>query len=88
MNSSKAYELKYNTDDLNDQIDHQKQLYIFVLDTNDGKAYRYIIDSLANDENNWNPDAESCEAFLYGAGHNVSNCVWMVTNESNINYGN
>ena len=42
--------------------------YIFLLDFNDGKVYRYDISSLCNDENKWNPDSESCEAFLYGAG--------------------
>ena len=62
--------------------------YIFLLDFNDGKVYRYDISSLCNDENKWNPDFESCEAFLYGAGHSVSNCEWMVTSEKNIEYGN
>ena len=62
--------------------------YIFLLDFNDGKVYRYDISSLCNDENKWNPDSESCEAFLYGAGHKVNDCEWMVTNEKNIEYGN
>ena len=62
--------------------------YIFLLDFNDGKVYRYDISSLCNDENKWNPDSESCEAFLYGAGHKVNDCEWMVTSEKNIEYGN
>ena len=62
--------------------------YIFVLDFNDGKAYRYDISSLCNEENEWNPDVESCEAFLYGAGHQVNNCEWMVTNTGDIEFGN
>lgn len=62
--------------------------YIFLLDFNDGKVYRYNISSICNDENKWNPDFESCEAFLYGAGHSVSNCEWMVTSEKTIEYGN
>ena len=62
--------------------------YIFLLDFNDGKVYRYNISSICNDENKWNPDFESCEAFLYGAGHSVSNCEWMVTSEKTIKYGN
>ena len=62
--------------------------YIFLLDFNDGKVYRYDISSLCNDENNWNPDSESCEAFLYGAGHKVNDCEWMVTSEKNVEYGN
>ena len=62
--------------------------YIFLLDFTDGKVYRYDISSLCNDENKWNPDSESCEAFLYGAGHKVSDCEWMVTSEKDIEYEN
>ena len=62
--------------------------YIFLLDFNDGKAYRYDISSLCTDENKWNPDHESCEAFLHGAGHSVKDCEWMVTNNNKIEYGN
>tara|TARA_R100001460_G_scaffold26838_2_gene54351 strand:+ start:1392 stop:1664 length:273 start_codon:yes stop_codon:yes gene_type:complete len=62
--------------------------YIFLLDFNDGKVYRYDISSLCDEKNAWNPDSESCEAFLYGAGHKVNDCEWMVTNEKNIEYGN
>jgi hypothetical protein len=62
--------------------------YIFLLDFNDGKVYRYDISALCTDENKWNPDTESCEAFLYGAGHKVNDCEWMVTSNKNIEYGN
>ena len=62
--------------------------YIFLLDFNDGKVYRYDISALCTDENKWNPDNESCEAFLYGAGHQVNNCEWMVTNQEFIQRGN
>ena len=62
--------------------------YIFLLDFTDGKVYRYDISSLCNDENKWNPDSESCEAFLYGAGHKVSDCEWMVTSEKTFEHGN
>ena len=62
--------------------------YIFLLDFTDGKVYRYDISSLCTDENKWNPDSESCEAFLYGAGHKVNDCEWMVTSEKTIEYGN
>ena len=62
--------------------------YIFLLDFNDGKVYRYDISSLCDEKNAWNPDSESCEAFLYGAGHKVNDCEWMVTSEKNIEYGN
>ena len=58
--------------------------YIFLLDFTDGKVYRYDISSLCNYNNNWNPDHESCEAFLYGAGHSIKDCEWMVTKTSEI----
>jgi hypothetical protein len=62
--------------------------YIFLLDFTDGKIYRYDISVLCTEENKWNPDTESCESFLYGAGHKVNDCEWMVTNEKTIEYGN
>ena len=62
--------------------------YIFLLDFNDGKVYRYDISSLCSEKNKWNPDSESCEAFLYGAGHKLTDCEWMVTNTGGIEFGN
>jgi hypothetical protein len=62
--------------------------FIFVLDFNDGNVYRYDISALCNDKNKWNPNSESCEAFLTGAGHSVSNIEWMVTSKKTIEYGN
>ncbi len=62
--------------------------YIFLLDFTDGKVYRYDISVLCTEENKWNPDTESCESFLYGAGHKVNDCEWMVTNNNKIQYGN
>ena len=62
--------------------------YIFLLDFTDGKVYRYDISALGNEENGWNPDSESCEAFLYGAGHKVNDCEWMVTSTKDITPGN
>jgi hypothetical protein len=58
--------------------------YIWLLDFVDGKVYRYDISVLCNEENKWNPDHESCEAFLYGAGHSLKDCEWMVTKTSEI----
>jgi len=58
--------------------------YIFLLDFTDGNVYRYDISVLCTDENKWNPDTESCEAFLYGAGHKLNDCEWMVTSEDKI----
>jgi hypothetical protein len=62
--------------------------FIFLLDFTDGKVYRYDISSLCDKRNAWNPDSERCEAFLYGAGHKVNDCEWMVTTSKNIEYGN
>ena len=59
--------------------------YVFLLDFNDGKVYRYDISALGNKQNGWNPDYESCEAFLIGAGHAIQNCEWMVTTDHHIN---
>ena len=59
--------------------------YIYVLDFSDGKVYRYDISSLCNDKNKWNPDSETCEAFLIGAGHSISNVEWMVVTNVNSN---
>ena len=58
--------------------------YIYVLDFEDGNVYRYDISVLGNEGNRWNPDFESCEAFLYGAGHRNGNIEWMVTVEEQI----
>ena len=62
--------------------------FIFLLDFTDGKVYRYDISSLCNESNKWNPDSESCEAFLYGAGHKVNDCEWMVTTSKIVTNGN
>lgn len=58
--------------------------YVFVLDYSNGEVYMYDISPLCNDLNKWNPDSESCEAFLIGAGHVLSQCEWMVTSRDNV----
>ena len=63
-------------------------LYVWLLDFNDGQVYRYNVSALCNESNGWNPDSESCEAFLIGAGHNISNCEWMVTSNKTFEHGN
>ena len=61
--------------------------YIWVLDFEDGKVYRYNIGNIKTlmamgfENNDWNPDSESCEEFLTESGHNLTNCEWMVTSE-------
>lgn len=74
--------------EMQEENDHEIASYMFVLDYVDGKVYRYDISSLANKQNKWNPGFESCESFLIGAGHSISNIEWMVTKEENIEYGN
>ena len=88
MNSKKAYELEHGTDIRPAHHRIARTKYIFLLDFTDGKVYRYDISVLCNEENKWNPDTESCESFLYGAGHKVNDCEWMVTNNEDIEYGN
>ena len=82
--------LRENAEHYNKEImfADERAKYIFLLDFTDGKVYRYDISVLCTDENKWNPDTESCESFLYGAGHKVNDCEWMVTSEKNIEYGN
>ena len=53
--------------------------YITVLDFEVGKVYRY--ETMGK---GWNPDLESIEDFLSSVGHNLSNCEWMVHNDSEI----
>ena len=73
---------------LRDELRKDINMYIYLLDFIDGKVYRYDISALCNEHNAWNPDHESCEAFLYGAGHSLKDCEWMVTNNDKIEYGN
>ena len=73
---------------LRDELRRDINMYIFLLDFVDGKVYRYDISALCNEHNAWNPDHESCEAFLYGAGHSVKDCEWMITKTNKIEYGN
>ena len=65
-------------------MESNKELYIWVLDFEIGETIRYNISSMCTEENEWNPDTESCEAFLYGAGHNPANIEWMVTTNDKI----
>ena len=88
MNTSKAYELEHGTDIRPAHHRVERAKYIFVLDFNDGKVYRYNITKLCNEENELNPDHESCEAFLLGAGHRLGDCEWMVTYYKTLEYGN
>mgnify|MGYP003134987656 CR=1 FL=1 len=80
--SKKAYA------EMQEEKEYTVAKYVFVLDFTVGKVYRYDISALCNKENKWNPDCESCEAFLYGAGHKLQDCEWMVTSRSGIEFGN
>ena len=83
MNSKKAYELEHGAENnamkeiLQEAYTEKfkRTKYIFVLDFNDGKVYRYNVRALCNEENEWNPDHESCEAFLFwlfGIGNSLN----------------
>ena len=97
MNSKKAYELEHGTDirpahegksmyDIISEVRKEKferTKYIWLLDYEDGRVYRYNVRALCNEENGYNPDSEACEAFLHGArpDYGIKNCEWMVTSE-------
>ena len=49
--------------------------YLFILDFEDGKVWRYT---------GWNPDNESIEDFIIEKGHSLSNCEWMTTNNGKL----
>ena len=85
---TKWHEIQEEKNKLREELRKDISKYIFLLDFNDGKVYRYDISSLCHEQNAWNPDSESCESFLYGAGHKVNDCEWMVTNQKTIEYGN
>ena len=53
---------------------------ITVLDFETGKVYQYEVMR----QEGWNPDSESIEDFLNSGGHNLSNCEWMVHENSEI----
>ena len=54
-----------------------KMKTITVLDFIKGKVYQYDIDK-------WGIDEQRIEDFLYEIGHDVSNCQWMVHEDSTI----
>ena len=53
---------------------------ITVLDFETGKVHQYEVMR----QEGWNPDTESIEDFLNSVGHNLSNCEWMVHENSEI----
>ena len=55
----------------------KNKMYITVLDFEIGRVFQYNIGFQVN-KLGWNPDSESCEEFISGKGHNLSNCEWMV----------
>ncbi len=66
-----------------DTVTRTTMEYIWVLDFNDGKVYRYDIGTTWN-HGEWNPDSETCEDFLINQGHKIQNCEWMLTDTSGI----
>ena len=55
--------------------------YLTVLDFETGKVVQYKISQ------DWNPDEEACEDFMFKQGHYVSNCQWMVHSCGDLYYG-
>ena len=52
-----------------------EDLYLFVLDFEDGRVYRHDV---------WIDDAEKIEDYLTDRGHSMSNCEWMLTRNKKI----
>ena len=77
----KYYEMKENGEF--DNVEWAR--YIWVLDFERGKVYRYDIRSSWN-HGEWNPDSEKCEEFLISMGHSIGNIEWMVCAESEVTY--
>ncbi len=75
MDSKKKYDQMVE----DGEIQPTKAKYIWVLDFEDGKVYRY---NIGFEYHSWNPDHEACEEFLTESGHNLTNCEWMVTSEN------
>lgn len=87
MDSKKKYEQMVEDGEITPKkyINHVARcnpLYIYLLDFSSGEVIRYNISALAKEENGWNPDSESCEAYLYGKGHRLGDCEWMVTTQA------
>ena len=51
-------------------MENKGRKYVFVLDYEDGRAYRYDV---------WIDDSEKIEDYLTDMGHSMGNCEWMVT---------
>ena len=51
-------------------MENKDRQYVFVLDFEDGRVYRYDV---------WLNDSEEIESYLTDMGHSMSNCEWMVT---------
>ena len=49
--------------------------YLFILDFEDGKVYRYNIEGEVQ---------EDFEDFIIEKGHSLSNCEWMTTNNGKL----
>lgn len=62
----------------------EKINYVFVLDFEIAKVYRYQVGT-KNLGENW--DTEKIEEYLTDLGHNLGNIEWMLTRNKKINKG-
>ena len=53
----------------------KKRNYVFVLDFEIGRVYRYDV---------MTRDSEKIEEYLTELGHNIGNCEWMLTRNKRI----
>ena len=55
--------------------------YITVLDFEVGKVFHYDWPGITD---KYQDESESCEEYLSGLGHNLSNCEWMIHKDNKI----
>ncbi len=55
-----------------------EDLYLFVLDFEDGKVYKYLYPEVVQNEEGKVVENDQ-DSYLVQLGHNATNCEWMIT---------
>ena len=58
-------------------------LYLFVLDFEDGKVYKYLYPEVIQNEYDAVVENDP-DSYLVQLGHNATNCEWMITKQEEI----
>ena len=58
--------------------------YMFVLDFEDGKVYRYLYPEVLENEEGKIVEKNDDESYLVLLGHSAANCEWMITKHGEI----